>query len=143
MRKQKYVFCSFRLSHNFSKSKKRKGICLPQQIHIRLENMCFSLLTMRLLWCLVNEKGHQGEVDSNLQNTRMLISNISICKYTYKDRCTRLNEISDIYTNIAKGTTDPRVEFISQVQHKSQSNFIFRILTKHQLQNINQTSASP
>ena len=27
--------------------------------------------------------------------------------------------------------------------HKSQSNFIFRILTKHQLQNHNETSASP
>ena len=32
--------------------------------------------------------------------------------------------------NIAKGTTDPRVEFISQV-HKSWSNYNFRILIKH------------
>ena len=37
--------------------------------------------------------------------------------------------------NIAKGTTDPRVEFKSQVQTQ--------ILIKHQLQNLNQTPASP
>ena len=36
--------------------------------------------------------------------------------------------------NIAKGTTDPRVEFISQVAHKSWSNFI--------LQNLEQVSTS-
>ena len=38
--------------------------------------------------------------------------------------------------NIAKGTTDPRVEFIlpksyCKFKHKSWSNFIFRILTQH------------
>ena len=33
--------------------------------------------------------------------------------------------------NIAKGTTDPRVEFISQVPHKSWSNFNFGISIKH------------
>ena len=38
------------------------------------------------------------------------------------------------YWNIAKGTTDPRVEFISQVAHKSWSNFI--------LQNLEQVSTS-
>ena len=41
--------------------------------------------------------------------------------------------------NIAKGTTDPRVEFIFPKSYrkfklKSWSNFIFRILTKHQLE---------
>ena len=41
--------------------------------------------------------------------------------------------------NIAKGTTDPRVEFIlpksyCKFKRKSWSNFIFRILTKHQLE---------
>ena len=41
--------------------------------------------------------------------------------------------------NIAKGTTDPRVEFIlpksyRKFKRKSWSNFIFRILTKHQLE---------
>ena len=41
--------------------------------------------------------------------------------------------------NIAKGTTDPRVEFIlpksvCKFKHKSRSNFIFRILTQHQLE---------
>ena len=30
-----------------------------------------------------------------------------------------------------------------QLLHKSWSNFIFRISTKHQLQNLNQTSAFP
>ena len=45
--------------------------------------------------------------------------------------------------NIAKGTTHPRVEFsLPKFKHKSWSNFIFRISTKHQLQNLNQTSAS-
>ena len=39
--------------------------------------------------------------------------------------------------NIAKGTTDPRAEF----KFKHKSNFIFRILNKHQLQNLNQSSA--
>ena len=33
--------------------------------------------------------------------------------------------------NIAKGTTDPRVEFISQVPHKSWPNFNFGISIKH------------
>ena len=51
---------------------------------------------------------------------------------------------------IAKGTTDPRVEFIlskqllkvkSQVQTQILIKFIFRISTKHQL--LSQTSASP
>ena len=55
------------------------------------------------------------------------------------------------YFNIAKGTTDPRVECSYQSNffrsyhkflHKSRSNFIFRISTKHQLRNLNQTSAS-
>ena len=41
--------------------------------------------------------------------------------------------------NIAKGTTDPRVEFIlpklyRKFKHKSWSKFIFRILTQHQLE---------
>ena len=46
--------------------------------------------------------------------------------------------------NIDKGTTDPtRVEFISQFTvHKSWTNYNFRISIK-QLQNLNQTSASP
>ena len=48
--------------------------------------------------------------------------------------------------NIAKGTTDPRVELcyqsLNKFKHKSWSNFIFRISTKHSLQNHNQTSAS-
>ena len=44
-----------------------------------------------------------------------------------------------IIVNIAKGTTDPRVEFIlpksyCKFKHKSWSNFIFRILTRHQLE---------
>ena len=34
--------------------------------------------------------------------------------------------------NIAKGTTDPRVEFfLPKFKHKSWSNFIFRISTQH------------
>ena len=46
----------------------------------------------------------------------------------------RLRETSQApRQNIAKGTTDPRVEFISEVQTQ--------ILTKHQLKNLNQTSA--
>ena len=37
--------------------------------------------------------------------------------------------------NIAKGTTDPRVEVsLPKFEHKSRPNFIFRISTKHQLQ---------
>ena len=40
-------------------------------------------------------------------------------------------------SKIAKGTTDPRAEF----KFKHKSNFIFRILNKHQLQNLNQSSA--
>ena len=51
--------------------------------------------------------------------------------------------------SIAKGTTDPRVEYQSNLfrsyqkfKHKSWSNMFFRISTKHQLQNLNQTSAS-
>ena len=59
--------------------------------------------------------------------------------------------VCDVLQNIAKGTTDPRVEFsfpkslveaISQVQEKILIKTIFKILTKHQLQNFNQTSAS-
>ena len=54
-----------------------------------------------------------------------------------------------IYWNIAKGTTDPRVEFIfpkkptgsyHKFKHKFWSNFIFKISIKHFLQNLNQTS---
>ena len=44
--------------------------------------------------------------------------------------------------NIAKGTTDPRNEFISQVPHKSWSNFNFRILIMDWLKNLNETSVS-
>ena len=44
-----------------------------------------------------------------------------------------------VLLNIAKGTTHPRVQFIlpksyRKFKHKSWSNFIFRILTKHQLE---------
>ena len=57
-----------------------------------------------------------------------------------------------VILNIAKGTTDPGIEFILPIQsnflgsyhkfkHKSWSNFIFRISTKHQL--LNQASAFP
>ena len=46
--------------------------------------------------------------------------------------------------NIAKDTTDPRVEFcLPKFLQKSWSNLIFRISTKHQLQNLNQKSVSP
>ena len=38
-----------------------------------------------------------------------------------------------IRINIAKGTTDPRVDFRSKVPHKSWSNFNFGILIKHYL----------
>ena len=46
---------------------------------------------------------------------------------------------TQIYNNIAKGTTDPRVEFIlpksyCKFKHESWSNFIFRIFTQHQLE---------
>ena len=49
--------------------------------------------------------------------------------------------------NVAKSTTEPRVECLflrshHKFLHKSWSNFIFRISSKHQLQNLNQTSAS-
>ena len=44
--------------------------------------------------------------------------------------------IQNSVINIAKGTTDPRVEFISQVAQKSWSNFIFRISNRYQLQNL-------
>ena len=52
--------------------------------------------------------------------------------------------------NIGKDTTDPRVEFCyhnfftthHKFCQKSWSNFIFRISTKHLLQNLNQTSPS-
>ena len=52
--------------------------------------------------------------------------------------------------NIAKGTTDPRIEFIlskllfeviSQAQTQILIKFMFRISSKHQL--LSQTSASP
>ena len=50
-----------------------------------------------------------------------------------------LLRIGMISPNIAKGTTDPRVEFIfpksyRKFKRKSWSNFIFRFLTKHQLE---------
>ena len=44
--------------------------------------------------------------------------------------------------NIAKGTTDPRVQFILKVLTQSWSNFIFRISNRYQLQNLNQTWTS-
>ena len=47
--------------------------------------------------------------------------------------------------NIAKGTTDPRDEYISQSQfivHKSWTYYNIRISIKHLLQNLNQTSAT-
>ena len=59
------------------------------------------------------------------------------------------NSMSQLW-NIAKGTTDPRMSSSYQsnflgsyhkFKHKSWSNFIFRISTKHQL--LNQASASP
>ena len=45
-----------------------------------------------------------------------------------------IKRISPQYTNIAKGTTDPRVEFLSQVQTK--------ISIKMHLQNFDQASTS-
>ena len=68
-------------------------------------------------------------------------TNTKICKYT-KTEIKMLNiadyKNSDIgYTvlkNIAKGTTDPRVEFISQV--------LTHILIKFNLQNLHQASNS-
>jgi len=60
-------------------------------------------------------------------------------------------QIPIISENIAKGTTDPRLECscqsnffrsYSKVLHKFWSNFIFRISIKHQPQNLKQTSAS-
>ena len=54
------------------------------------------------------------------------------------------------FQNIAKGTTDRGLSSVYQsnlfrsfhkFSHKSWSNFIFRISTNHQLQNLDQTSA--
>ena len=61
------------------------------------------------------------------------------CKTEFPDVDDLLNFKLIIYpdeVNIAKGTTDPRVEFIlpksyCKFKHKSWSNFIFRISTKH------------
>ena len=59
---------------------------------------------------------------------------------TVKRHCTDWNEILALtdhevyYINIAKGTTDPRVEFISQV--------LTQILIKFHLQNLEQVSTS-
>ena len=72
-----------------------------------------------------------------------------------------LNTVENKRKNIAKGTKDPRIEFISQnldyaSTSKSQPNISistkskvkiltkpsFRILTKIQLRNLNQTSAA-
>ena len=58
---------------------------------------------------------------------------------------------SIIINNIAKITMDPRVECSYQSNffrsyheflHRACPNFIFRIWTKHQLQNLNRTSSS-
>jgi len=71
-------------------------------------------------------------------------------KYNFMNLGIKL-QIPIISENIAKGTTDPRLECscqsnffrsYSEVLHKFWSNFIFRILTKHQPQNLKQTSAS-
>ena len=63
----------------------------------------------------------------------------------------RICQKSAYTKNIAKGTTDPRVEFVSQdhssqftnIEHItiSESRFNFVTSSKHQLQNTDQTSA--
>ena len=45
--------------------------------------------------------------------------------------------------NIAKGTTDPRVEFISQGQTQILIKFHLKNLDPASTRNLNQTSASP
>ena len=55
------------------------------------------------------------------------------------DHCPMLLSYQLESENIAKGTTDPGVEWFL---HKYWSIFILRISTIHQLQNLNQTSAS-
>ena len=48
-----------------------------------------------------------------------------------------------VLSNIAKGTTDPRVEFLSQVQTQILIKFHLQNLDTDQPQNLNQTSTSP
>ena len=63
--------------------------------------------------------------------SKLLISGIELTKGSKQNQKT--------FVNIAKGTTDPRVEFIlpksyRKFKRKSCSTFIFRILTKHLLE---------
>ena len=59
----------------------------------------------------------------------------------YDDKLNDLTHYRETYLgiNIVTGTTAPRVEWF---WHKSWSNFFFRISTKRQVQNLNQTSSS-
>ena len=62
------------------------------------------------------------------------------CKHTnmshpFNIQQSEINTWVSCNTNIGKGTTDPRVEFLSQVQKQ--------ILIKFHLQNLDQISASP
>ena len=67
-------------------------------------------------------------------STMKVYSNIQFVKSGQKIWAGTKFKLADLFKNIAKGTTDPRFEFISQVQT--------HILIKFHLQNLNQASTS-
>ena len=61
-------------------------------------------------------------------------SKISDIVHTLQYHLSKIDMLADFSKNIAKGTTDPRVEFISQVQTQ--------VWIKFHLQNLDQASTS-
>ena len=71
---------------------------------------------------------------SNISGQRGAFLRSYFVKKKCKMACCLEMSLTSNFTNIAKGTTDPRVEFISQVQTQ--------ILIKFHLQNLDQASTS-
>ena len=88
-----------------------------------------------------------SEIYSTLDGRILFSRNSRIDREKYCDKLSTTCVIKELVLkrNIAKGTTDPRVEFISQ-DHSSQFTNLehnnFRMSIKHLLQNLNHTSAS-
>ena len=61
-----------------------------------------------------------------------------------QEQCHRVSTINMIFINktLPKAQRTRGLSSYHKFKHKSWSNFIFKILTKHQLQNINQASTS-
>ena len=136
MKKAHFFTKFFQVGHIKVSTRAKIGICakiekLPHLpistilLHHQLNFTATSILTFHISAFIANEC-----ININFKSFEV-ITNWSLLQDRGIEDLNKMTKWGQIlYENIAKGTTDRRVEFLSQVENKSRSNFIFRISTK-------------